>query len=123
MMESGKGNSMENRNREQDRQTDEEEILKKLFPAYVSLYRIELNSGKYEILRLEANTNARRIVDQGIHTFATYDDYARKYADTFIREAERDEFIDWHTCRKMKERLIQNERIPQYFSGRKRQLL
>ena len=54
---------MENRNREQDRQTDEEEILKKLFPAYVSLYRIELNSGKYEILRLEANTNARRIVD------------------------------------------------------------
>ena len=115
MMESGKGNSMENRNREQDRQTDEEEILKKLFPAYVSLYRIELNSGKYEILRLEANTNARRIVDQGIHTFATYDDYARKYADTFIREAERDEFIDWHTCRKMKERLIQNERITYHY--------
>lgn len=106
---------MENRNREQDRQTDEEEILKKLFPAYVSLYRIELNSGKYEILRLEANTNARRIVDQGIHTFATYDDYARKYADTFIREAERDEFIDWHTCRKMKERLIQNERITYHY--------
>ena len=115
MMESGKGNSMENRNREQDRQTDEEEILKKLFPAYVSLYRIELNSGKYEILRLEANTNARRIVDQGIHTFVTYDDYARKYADTFIREAERDEFIDWHTCRKMKERLIQNERITYHY--------
>ena len=115
MMESGKGNSMENRNREQDRQTDEEEILKKLFPAYVSLYRIELNSGKYEILRLEANTNARRIVDQGMHTFATYDDYARKYADTFIREAERDEFIDWHTCRKMKERLIQNERITYHY--------
>ena len=115
MMEAGKGNSMENRNREQDRQTDEEEILKKLFPAYVSLYRIELNSGKYEILRLEANTNARRIVDQGIHTFATYDDYARKYADTFIREAERDEFIDWHTCRKMKERLIQNERITYHY--------
>ena len=115
MMESGKGNGMENRNREQDRQTDEEEILKKLFPAYVSLYRIELNSGKYEILRLEANTNARRIVDQGMHTFATYDDYARKYADTFIREAERDEFIDWHTCRKMKERLMQNERITYHY--------
>ena len=60
------------------RLTDEQDILTKLFPTYVSLYRIELISGRYEILRLDANTNARHIADQGLHTFATYDDYARK---------------------------------------------
>lgn len=34
----------------------EQYVLSRLLPEYVSLYRIELNSGKYEILRLDANT-------------------------------------------------------------------
>lgn len=50
----------ENKNTEiNDPLTDEKYIIRKLFPEYVSLYRIELNSGKYEILRLAANTNAK----------------------------------------------------------------
>ena len=38
----------------------EQYVLSRLLPEYVSLYRIDLNSGKYEILRLDANTNMKR---------------------------------------------------------------
>ena len=68
----------------QDPLSDEEFIIRKLFPEYVSLYRIELNSGKFEILRLAENTNARKLADRKDKTFANFDDYAKEYADSFI---------------------------------------
>ena len=43
-------------NTQQDMSSEDMYVLKKLFTEYVSLYRLELNSGKYEILRLIANT-------------------------------------------------------------------
>ena len=39
-------------NTQQDMSSENMYVLKKLFTEYVSLYRLELNSGKYEILRL-----------------------------------------------------------------------
>ena len=51
-------------NIQQDMSSEDMYVLKKLFTEYVSLYRLELNSGKYEILRLieiyERKTNRRR---------------------------------------------------------------
>lgn len=47
-------------NTQQDMSSEDMYVLKKLFTEYVSLYRLELNSGKYEILRLIANTNAKQ---------------------------------------------------------------
>lgn len=41
----------------------EKYVLSRLLPEYVSLYRIDLNSGKYEILRLDENTNARKLAE------------------------------------------------------------
>ena len=51
-------------NTQQDMSSEDMYVLKKLFTEYVSLYRLELNSGKYEILRLIANTNAKQIVGE-----------------------------------------------------------
>lgn len=90
--------------------SEKQHILKKLLPEYVSLYRIELNSGKYEILRLADNTNARQLADKELRPFTTYDEYAKKYAETFILEDERKEFIDWHSCKNMKNRLMQEDK-------------
>ena len=47
-------------NTQQDMSSEDMYVLKKLFTEYVSLYRLELNSGKYEILRLIENTNAKK---------------------------------------------------------------
>ena len=38
-------------NTQQDMSSEDIYVLKKLFTEYVSLYRLELNSGKYEILQ------------------------------------------------------------------------
>lgn len=97
--------------------TEEGYIIRKLFPEYVSLYRIELNSGKYEILRLAENTNARKLADRNNKVFATFDDYVKAYADSFILEQDREEFIDWHTCLNMKKRLCNTEKITYHYQS------
>lgn len=50
-------------------------VLQKLLPEYVSLYRIEANSGEYEILRLEGNTNAAELVKESWHPYEDFDEY------------------------------------------------
>ena len=93
----------------------EEYALNKLLPEYVSLYRIELNSGKYEVLRLAANTNARVIAEKNQQPFENFNEYTKEYAESFIPEEDRDEFTDWHLCKNMKKRLLENEKITYHY--------
>ena len=94
---------------------NENDILNKLLPEYVSIYRIELNSGEYEILQLVDNTNARMLVDEGNHVFGTFDEFAKVYEENFIPEEEKEEFTDWFTCRNMKRRLRKAEKITYHY--------
>ena len=79
-------------NTQQDMSSEDMYVLKKLFTEYVSLYRLELNSGKYEILRLIANTNAKQIVGEEYRIFADYDEFTRRYAETLFRKRNRRNF-------------------------------
>lgn len=92
----------------------EEYALNKLLPEYVSLYHIDLNSGKYEILRIASNTNARLIAEQ-VQSNLAFDEYAQQYAEAFILKEEREEFLDWHLCKNMKKRLLENEKITYHY--------
>ena len=89
-------------------------VLKKLLPEYVSLYRIELNSGEYDILRLASNTNARYIAENSSN-LKNFDEYARQYADSFILEEDKNEFLDWHLCKNMKKRLGKDNKITYHY--------
>ena len=99
----------------QDSLTEEKLGLKKLLPEYVSLYRIELNSGKYETLRLIGNTNARQLAEQSGMVFSTFDEYKEHYADTFILEEDREEFKNWHSCKNMKKLLCNTDKITYHY--------
>ena len=90
-------------------------ILRKLFPEYVSLYHIELNSGKYEILRLSDNTNAKELVGREMKKFTSFDEYTRQYVSSFILEKDREEFLEWHLCQNMKKRLCNADKITYYY--------
>ena len=94
----------------------EEYALNKLLPEYVSLYHIDLNSGKYEILRIASNTNARLIAEQ-VQSIPAFDEYAQQYAKAFILKEDREEFLDWHLCKNMKKRLLENEKITYHYHG------
>ena len=102
---------------EEGQMNDKTYILDKLFPEYVSIYRIELNTGEYEVLRLDENTNAKRVVDNATRPFANFDEYAEQYADTFILEEDRAEFLDWLSCKNMKRQLKKNEKITYYYES------
>ena len=93
----------------------EQYVLSRLLPEYVSLYRIDLNSGKYEILRLDANTNARQLAEKDPHPPENFDEYVRRYADNFILDEEKEEFIDWHLCANMKRRLLHEEKLTYHY--------
>lgn len=92
----------------------EEYALNKLLPEYVSLYHMDLNSGKYEILRIASNTNARLIAEQ-VQSIPAFDEYTQQYAEAFILKEEREEFLDWHLCKNMKKRLLENEKITYHY--------
>lgn len=102
-------------NTQQDMSSENMYVLKKLFTEYVSLYRLELNSGKYEILRLVENTNAKQLVGEEHRIFADYDEFTRRYAEAFIQEAEQEEFLDWHKCENLKKRLQERESLTYYY--------
>lgn len=92
-------------------QNTEKYVIDKLSPEYVSVYRIELNSGAYQTLRLAANTNAQKIVDDAPEPFNTFDEYVACYMDSFILEEDKAEFADWFCCANMKKRLQHTDRI------------
>ena len=102
-------------NTQQDMSSEDIYVLKKLFTEYVSLYRLELNSGKYEILRLVENTNAKQLVGEEHTIFADYDEFTRRYADAFVPETEQEEFLDWHKCENLKKRLQEKESLTYYY--------
>ena len=92
-------------------------VLQKLLPEYVSLYRIEANSGEYEILRLEGNTNAVELVRESWHPYEDFDEYTSQYARRFILPEEQEEFKDWFLCRNMKSALLDHESISYHYQS------
>ena len=103
--------------RARQKQENKEYILNKLSPEYVSIYRIELNSGRYEILRLSDNTNAKTIVGNDENHFPTFDAFTKEYADTFIKENDKEEFLDWFCCRNMKNRIRKDDKIAYHYQS------
>ncbi len=100
---------------EERREEQEKWIMDKLAPEYVSIYRIEANSGKYEILRLASNTNAKKIVTGHPAPYATFDEFSSHYAESFILPEDRPEFLDWLSCRNMKESLLHSGKITYHY--------
>ncbi len=101
--------------KKKDRIAEERYVLNKLMPEYVSLYRIDLISGKYEVLRLSENTNARHLADQRRNQFATFDEYAKHYAEAFVPVENRTEFLDWHSCQNLRKNFHNTDMLTYHY--------
>ena len=66
-------------------------------------------------VRLDANTNARQLAEKDPHPAENFDEYVRRYADNFILDEEKEEFIDWHLCANMKRRLLHEEKFTYHY--------
>lgn len=94
---------------------DEDVVLKKLFVDYVSLYHIELNSGKFEILKMGNNTNVIDLINKDDIPLTHFDAYTQKYAQSFVDCEERKDFLNWHACKTIKEALSKTDKISYYY--------
>lgn len=101
--------------KEEQQERNRSMILQKLAPEYVSIYHIELNTGEYTILRLAENTNAKKLIDGEGHPFANFDEFSKQYAESFIQEEDKEEFLKWLSCDSIKQRLQREEKSTYHY--------
>ena len=95
----------------------EKYVLDKLCVDFTAVYNIELNSGRFDILKLGENTNAKEIIGGDLDRYQNFDEYTAEYAKRYIADEDRDSFLDWFKCANLKKRLQNEERIIYYYKS------
>lgn len=86
-------------------------IMDKLSMDFTAVYVVDLNSGKYEILKLAQNTNALKMLNETQKPYETFHDYVAQYAKEYVPEDERAEFLKCFSYPYLKEQLCSTERF------------
>ena len=86
-------------------------IMDKLSMDFTAVYVVDLNSGKYETLKLTQNTNAFKMLNETQKPYETFHDYVAQYAKEYVPEDERAEFLKCFSYPYLKEQLCSTERF------------
>lgn len=86
-------------------------IMDKLSMDFTAVYVVDLNSGKYEILKLAQNTNALKMLNETQKPYETFHDYVAQYAKEYVPEDEREEFLKGFSYPYLKEQLCSMDRF------------
>ena len=86
-------------------------IMDKLSMDFTAVYIVDLNSGKYETLKLTQNTNALKMLNETQKPYETFHDYVAQYAKEYVPEDERAEFLKCFSYPYLKEQLCSTERF------------
>ena len=98
-----------------EEQMAERRILDKICADFTAVYYVELNTGSFEILRINDGTNVKKMnLKQGDNFNSSADQYAVQY----LYEKERQEFKDWISTWNLKEQLSRNERITYHYRSK-----
>lgn len=86
-------------------------IMDKLSIDFTAVYVVDLNSGKYETLKLAQNTNALKMLNEKQKPYEMFHDYVAQYAEEYVPEDERPEFIKCFSYQYLKEQLCSMDRF------------
>lgn len=86
-------------------------IMEKLCMDFTSVYVVDLNSGKFETLKLAQNTNALKMLNEKQKTYEMFHDYVAQYAKEYVPEDERAEFKKCFSYQYLKEQLCSMDRF------------
>ena len=78
-------------------------IMDKLNTDFTAVYVVDLNSGKYETLKLAQNTNALKMLNEQHKTYERFHDYVTQYAKEYVPKDERAEFEKCFSYQYLKE--------------------
>ena len=90
-------------------------ILDKLSADYNAVYYIELNKGTFEKLKIVKDTYADIVFKE--KSFNNFDECADYYANCYLDEKNRREFLDWVSCAHLKEELNKRDKINFYYES------
>lgn len=94
----------------------EKRLTDKLTADYVTIYYRDLNTDRFEVLKMTAGTFPRELLETGTYP-ATFDEYAADYAGRYIAPADRAEFYHWFSRENMRQMLADKERAVYRYSA------
>lgn len=77
-----------------DRLEEEKQILESLSSDFTAIYYLEVNSGKFEPVHIQNETNASELI-KSCSGYKDFYEYAYQYAMRYIPKDERPEFLWW----------------------------
>lgn len=77
-----------------DRLVEEKQILESLSSDFTAIYYLEVNSGKFEPVHIQNETNASELI-KSCSGYKDFYEYAYQYAMRYIPKDERPEFLWW----------------------------
>lgn len=77
-----------------DRLEEEKQILESLSSDFTAIYYLEINSGQYEPIHIQDETNASELI-RSYSGYKDFYEYAYQYAMRYIPKDEQPEFLWW----------------------------
>lgn len=77
-----------------DRLEEEKQILESLSSDFTAIYYLEVNSGKFESVHIQDETNASELI-RSYSGYKDFYEYAYQYAMRYIPKEEQPEFLWW----------------------------
>lgn len=77
-----------------DRLEEEKQILESLSSDFTAIYYLEVNSGKFESVHIQDETNASELI-KSCSEYKDFYEYAYQYAMRYIPKEEQPEFLWW----------------------------
>jgi hypothetical protein len=77
-----------------DRLEEEKQILESLSSDFTAIYYLEVNSGKFESVHIQNETNASELI-KSCSEYKDFYEYAYQYAMRYIPKDEQPEFLWW----------------------------
>ena len=93
-------------------QEEERRILDKMCMDFTAAYYVELNSGTFEVLHLNAGTNTKKL---DLKQYEKFKEFVDQYAEHYLYEKDRQEFQNWFSVEYLQEQLSSKERITYHY--------
>lgn len=94
-----------------DKINRDKHVLDKLCTDYTAVYHVELNSGEFETLKIMRSSNADEVMRKAEKGMKDFDEYSQYYAQHYLAEEDRTEFMKWISCANLKAELHHTDRV------------
>lgn len=97
-----------------DRLEEEKQILESLSSDFTAIYYLEVNSGKFEPVHIQDETNASELI-RSYSGYKDFYEYAYQYAMRYIPMEEQPEFLWWFSRDNLKNLLKTQASLTQHY--------